>query len=229
MESQELDEGLAAKLKDELEAHAACLPEGTTQAWLRLAPIVPDWFYLSGGTALAVHLHHRVSRDLDLFAERDFDAEVLAATLSQRFSDFVPQMVAAGTVNGVIGSTKVQFLAAPQLQLLHETETVAGLRVSSVEDVLATKIKVIVDRAELRDYFDLMRIETDTELNVVDGVRMYLDKYRPAVPAQQIEMIVRSFGYFDDVAEDPGLPVSRDDVVAYWKDRQPSILRQLVF
>jgi predicted nucleotidyltransferase component of viral defense system len=43
---------------------------------------------------------------------------------------------------------------------------IAGLRVASLRDLAATKIKVIGDRGELRDYFDLMVIEQRTPVTV---------------------------------------------------------------
>lgn len=43
------------------------LPPDTTLTWETIAPIVPSTEYLGGGTAIAVHLAHRVSRDLYFF------------------------------------------------------------------------------------------------------------------------------------------------------------------
>ena len=43
------------------------LPPGAAETWERIAPIVPEPAYLGGGTAIAVHIHHRQSRDLDFF------------------------------------------------------------------------------------------------------------------------------------------------------------------
>jgi Nucleotidyl transferase AbiEii toxin, Type IV TA system len=36
-------------------------------ALAKLHPLLGDEFYLAGGVAVALRLHHRVSRDLDLF------------------------------------------------------------------------------------------------------------------------------------------------------------------
>lgn len=59
---------------DTLAEYADILPAGTSQSWVRLAPHLPHHTYLVGGTALAIHLRHRVSRDLDFFTEEKFDA-----------------------------------------------------------------------------------------------------------------------------------------------------------
>src|SRR5260370_20028623 len=46
-----------------------------------------EGFYLAGGTALALHLGHRTSEDLDFFAEDLFDEAILLQYL-QTLTDF---------------------------------------------------------------------------------------------------------------------------------------------
>ena len=43
------------------------LPNDTAATWDTITQIVPPDAYLGGGTAIAVHLAHRISRDLDFF------------------------------------------------------------------------------------------------------------------------------------------------------------------
>jgi Nucleotidyl transferase AbiEii toxin, Type IV TA system len=43
------------------------LPPDTAATWDAITPIIPADVYLGGGTAVAVHLGHRISRDLDFF------------------------------------------------------------------------------------------------------------------------------------------------------------------
>jgi hypothetical protein len=47
------------------------LPDGTAETWEQVRSVIPDCAYLVGGTAIAVHLRHRVSRDLDFFLAED--------------------------------------------------------------------------------------------------------------------------------------------------------------
>ena len=53
----------------------AVLPDGTAETWEQIRSVVPDCAYLVGGTAIAVHLRHRVSRDLDFFLAEDTNLE----------------------------------------------------------------------------------------------------------------------------------------------------------
>ena len=50
---------------------------------LSLNHSVLDNFYLSGGTALALHLGHRESEDLDFFTQNEFDPQLLQTKLEK--------------------------------------------------------------------------------------------------------------------------------------------------
>ena len=50
-----------------LEDLRGLLPEGTVEAWPKVAAVLPAGAVLMGGTALAVWLRHRRSEDLDFF------------------------------------------------------------------------------------------------------------------------------------------------------------------
>jgi hypothetical protein len=204
------------------------LPADTAKVWEILAPLVPDQVYLGGGTALAVHLTHRLSRDLDFFFHaNELDLDRLAASLSELGPFAVTQRV-PGTLNGVFSKTKVQFLHAderkPQRRLEPLTR-VAGLSIAGVADLMAMKLKVVGDRGELRDYFDIMTMEEKAGMRVEEGLDYFVERYQPESPAQGIDHIVRGLGYFDDVLADDSLPVDREAIVAYWRRRQPEILR----
>lgn len=54
----------------------AVLPGDTAHTWEAIRAVVPDSGYLVGGTAIAEHLRHRVSRDLDFFLVEPVDLTV---------------------------------------------------------------------------------------------------------------------------------------------------------
>ena len=200
----------------------AVLPQATQEAWLRIAPVVPHGGYLAGGTAIAVHLGHRISRDLDFFLSEPFDPHLLARQLI-RVGDFAPTLTAPGTLNGMLGRAKVQFLDARTQRVLGPLRRVAGIDVADLSDLLATKLKVIGDRGELRDYYDIEVIEERTTLTVEQGIALYVARYHPDPPEPSVAHIVRALGYLDDVADDPALPVPRARIVDYWTRRQGEV------
>lgn len=213
-------------MTDELSQIEAWLPKGTAAAWRTLASIIPDYAYLAGGTALTVHLRHRVSRDLDFFTEQPFDTSAIIELVSG-VGEFATTLVEYGTVNGLFESTKFQMLDASHHTLLKEPIRFAGIRIASVADLMATKLKVIQDRGALRDYFDIMLIEEQAGLRVEEGLGYLIDRYKPEAPDAVLHNVVRGLGYMGDVEDDPSLPVSRAQIERYWAQRQPQIMTSL--
>jgi hypothetical protein len=203
------------------------LPHETAWAWEQIAPILPDSCRLAGGTALAVHLHHRQSRDLDFFySDPNLDLAALERQLS-RIGSFAVSSRAPGTLNGILRSAKIQFLDAHDQIDLDEPEPHAGILISSLADVFAMKTKVIGDRGELRDYFDLKRIEEIAGRGIEEGIGLYMTRYQGPPEHPSIGHIVEALGYLDDVDEDDMVPEDRATIAAYWKRRQPEISRGL--
>jgi len=210
-------------LKDEL---LAKLPAATGDAWRKIAPLLPPSAYLAGGTALTVHLFHRISRDLDIFLEQHEDLHSLWARIEGAGNALASQQDDL-TINCVFDSTRVQVLDASTQTMVAPTTIVGGMRVASIEDIMAMTLKVIIDRGELRDYFDLMSIETDRSLLVETGLAFSIERYSPSQPDQYVDSIVRSLGYFGDVADDPELPVARAEIEGYWMRRQRPLMKHI--
>lgn len=208
----------------------ALLSGEAAAAWERVAPLVPEEAYLGGGTAIAVHLRHRQSRDLDFFFHEDtVDLDRLAERLGA-YGPFAIVERARGTLNGLFGETRVQFLRAgierPDRRL-EPTTLVGGLRVAGLGDLLAMKLNAIAGRAQLRDYFDVMTIEQQGGRTIEEGLGLFLARYQPEHEDSAITPIVLALGHLDDVAEDPFLPVERDAIVRYWQRRQPELVAAL--
>lgn len=145
----------------------------------------------------------------------------------QSIGSFAVDLRDEGTLNGLFSETKLQFLSAAGQRRLEPTIAVAGVEVAGVGDILAMKLKVIGDRGELRDYFDVMAIERETGRTVEEGLSLYMARYGVAADHPSFRHIVTSLGYLDDVADDDALPVGRDEIVAYWRRRQPDLIRNL--
>ena len=204
----------------------ALLPGETGLAWEQVAPLLPPGAYLGGGTAIAVHLRHRQSHDLDFFVHEQVDLGELEELLRSR-GPFAVTQQAAGTLNGLFGTTRLQFLQTglePPERRLEQTTLVAGLPVAGLGDLLAMKLNAIAGRAQLRDYFDVMTIEQQAGRNVEEGLALFLARYQPAHADSAVTPILLGLGYLDDVADDPFLPIERDAITRYWQKRQPEIV-----
>lgn len=95
----------------------------------------------------------------------------------------------------------------PQVLLREPTET-AGLRVAALEDLMAMKLKVIGDRGEARDYFDVMRIDEHGTVTLEDGIALFLERYGLDSSADALPHLIAALGYLDDVEQDDSLPTS---------------------
>ncbi len=202
------------------------LPPDTARTWEAIGPLLPATAYLAGGTAIAVHLRHRISRDLDFFFDGDANLDDLAAALTQT-GPFASTMHTQTTLNGVFSTTRIQFLDAREHHPVDDDLVVGSLRIASIRDLVAMKLKVVADRGELRDYFDLMAIEQAERGTAETGLGDFLDRYRPKDPGSTLLRIVEALGYLDDVDDDDLVPLTKGDVASYWEHRQPQVLRAM--
>ena len=204
----------------------AVLTTDTVRAWHDLAGLLPDQLVLVGGTALAVHLQHRVSRDLDFFfTDPGVDLAALRRALEGLPGGFAVTRESQGTLNGVYSATKVQFLDATTQTPIEEPSVCAGLRIAGMGDILATTVKAIGDRPALRDYFDLKSIEEQTDLTVDAGLRLYMRRFGVSADDVSVGHIIGALGYLGDVDPDDQLPEDKASIERYWQTRQPQIAR----
>lgn len=202
------------------------LDPATREVWTRIAEIAPAEAYLVGGTAVAAHIGHRRSRDLDFYIEKPVDLDALERAL-RRLGTLAVTERDEGTLNCVLDGTVLQFLDASDERVVEPTVVVAGIRVASIGDLLATKLNAITHRPALRDYVDLQAIEDRVHRYVEEGLALFVERYRPRVADEALAAVVRALASFEDVAEDPSLDVSVEDVARFWRRRVPQITRHL--
>jgi hypothetical protein len=137
------------------------LPPAQRTLWPELSEIPSD-FVLYGGTALALRLGHRTSEDFDFFSNQSFQPDELERRIrflagSVRLQSSPNTLVSSVDRNGPV---KVSFFGGLTLRRVQDPERVdePGLVVASLLDLAATKVKVVQDRAEVKDYIDLVRL-----------------------------------------------------------------------
>lgn len=162
------------------------------------APLLHSGFALAGGTSLALRLGHRLSVDLDFFTVDPFDPEALAGRLGHG-QDHITGM-ATGTLQLRVNGVKVEFLrhAYPQLAPHDGGE---GVRMWSLQDVVAMKLNAVSNRGSKKDFYDLVALLEHFRLP--DMLGLYKAKYRPA----SMMMVIRSLAWFEDAEAEPD-PIS---------------------
>ena len=152
---------------------------------------VPKSAYLVGGTAVAVHLQHRVSsRDLDFYLSEAEDLRVHHELLESKLrNEWAASLVRSDTLKGFLGRTTAEFFHAINETPVAPLTFCGGLAVASLKDLMAMKLGAITRRGALRDYLDLMEIEKRAGLSTEEGIGFYCvniqlrDNTRPAVAA----------------------------------------------
>lgn len=139
------------------------LPPAQQKLWPLLAPAAELGFVLYGGTAIALRLGHRTSLDFDFFSSRPLDPRALAAALP--FTHTAATLQATPDTLTLLASgpgiapdeVKVSFFAMPGFGRIGKPERTADgvLQVASPVDLLASKLKTILQRAEAKDYRDI--------------------------------------------------------------------------
>lgn len=200
------------------------LPADTANAWLILAPHLPKELYLGGGTGIAVHLGHRESRDLDFFFHRPVDLRELR-DLIDGLGAFAVTHESKGTLRGLFEATKVEIFDASGLRQLTRPDIVAGLNVAGLHDLMAMKIKVLAERGEMRDYFDVMTIDRQGSISVEEGVDLYMRRYGIDASSDALQHLYRAMGDLSDVEADEVLPIGLDELQQWWSRRQVQVLR----
>ena len=173
-------------------------------------------FYLAGGTALALHLGHRKSIDLDLFSENEFDVVHLEEKVLE-IHDSTAIKSESRTLKIAVGNSSVSFFHYPYA-LLEKCVLWRGVRLASLEDILCMKMIAISQRAEKKDFFDLFELlkhftpEQIKELLIKKYEKNKLNCYH----------LLRSVFFFDDAEASPD-PISLNNTT--WKQVKKTLGR----
>lgn len=139
------------------------LPPAQKLLWPALRGAVSLGFTLYGGTAIALRLGHRDSVDFDFFSEKPLDREAIksvfpfaeqSTTLQDHENTWV---VLAPSGNSEQEQVKVSFFGTIAFGRVGEPDLTDDgvLQVASLDDLMATKLKVVLQRAETKDYRDV--------------------------------------------------------------------------
>jgi hypothetical protein len=197
------------------------LPIQQQRVLAQLGPkVAQHGFYLAGGTAVALHLGHRRSVDLDWFAAEGLpDPQRLAQDLREQGVAFVTGRVAPGTLHGSVRGVRVSFLGYryPLLATLRPWRD--GTRIAPRADLAAMKLAAVAQRGAKKDFLDVYALGSRRR-SLRQMLRAYQDKYA----TQDLTHLLYSLAYFDD-AERERMPRMFWDVK--WRTVKETIRRWL--
>jgi hypothetical protein len=154
---------------------------------------------------------------------RGLDSKV--KRLAINLGDFTVTHESEGTLKGLFGATKIEVFDASRLLQLAKPTRVAELNIASLQDLMAMKIKVMAERGEARDYFDVKAIDENGAISVEEGIELYLTRYDIDPSSDAVLHLYRAMGDLSDVEVDEQLPIGRPELQAWWSARQVRVLR----
>ncbi|MGI8436928.1 MAG: nucleotidyl transferase AbiEii/AbiGii toxin family protein [Chthoniobacterales bacterium] len=173
------------------------LPPSQRAFWEGEAGRIPGDFVLYGGTALALRLGHRQSIDFDFFSSSPFKLDDLSRSLPfLREAEILVSEPNTLTLRiDRSGPVTVSFFGNLSFgQLVPPALTPGGIKIASLPDLMATKLKTVFQRSEAKDYRDIAAI-LETGLSLATGlagaVALFGPNFNPALP-------LKALSYFGD-------------------------------
>lgn len=161
-------------------------------------------FRLVGGTALSLQIGHRESIDIDLFSDADYgtlDFESIENYLKENFKfvDYLDTIPAMGK-SYFIGEDKENTIKLD----LYYTDSyiqpyieVDGVRMATIEEIIAMKIDVVQRGGRKKDFWDLHDLLESYDISQM------LDLHEQRYPyTHDRDLIIQNFTSFDQADDD---------------------------
>ena len=162
-------------------------------------------FRLVGGTALSLYRGHRMSIDIDLFTDADYDSidfEAIDTYLRQNFAyvdtkDF-----------GVIGMGKSYFIGNSAIEsvkldlyytdaFINEAIEEDGIRIATIEEIIAMKLDVILRNGRKKDFWDIHELRND--YTITEMLSLHEQRYPHA---HDPDLLIAQFTNFEEADDD---------------------------
>ena len=125
---------------------------------LHLLKKIPQFFYLAGGTGLAIQLGHRISDDFVFFCDNEFDTHALYSTLTHDIFVNEPLKIIQESPNTlhILTKSKIKLsFIRYRYKLIYNTIKTDYFRIASFHDIACMKIIATAQRSTQKDYFDI--------------------------------------------------------------------------
>jgi hypothetical protein len=161
-------------------------------------------FNLVGGTALSLQLGHRISTDIDLFSDSEYgsiDFKAIDKALERNFS-YVHYIFKSKNTIGksyFIGNSEKTSI---KLDLFYTDRFIRpiseheGIRMSSIEDIIAMKFEVISQQGRKKDFWDIHELLDKFSLD--DMYNFYITRYEYGTLRHNMLKKLTDFGFADN-------------------------------
>jgi hypothetical protein len=160
---------------------------------------------LVGGTALALHIGHRESVDVDLFGEIDFEEQEKNIEITGNIEVLKKSknisVLSIDNIKVDIVNYKYPWISA----LVKED----NYRLASLKDIGAMKLNAITGRGTKKDFIDLYYLLK--HFSIHDLFECYIEKFEDG----NLFLVKKSLTYFDDAEPEP-MPVMKENIT--WEE-----------
>ena len=155
-------------------------------------------FLLCGGGALALHLGHRQSTDIDLFTPKAIPPEAMKKFMEQSFGPRVDVYSQSDLgIRGFLDGIKFDMIRFPY-QMQHPPLAEQNIRFLDLRDAVAMKVHAVANRGLRRDFYDLAEILQRMPLK--DVLANYQQQFTPS--PQAMAHTRRALTFFTDAEAD---------------------------
>jgi hypothetical protein len=188
-----------------------------------------DRFYLAGGAAIAVHLHHRVSNDLDVFGPKGASFAPFQALVRPRSQEVKVVTVGDATLHMEIGGVPVDVVRYPYPLLEKPRSGPGGFPVAGLIDLATNKLAAIAKRGLLRDFWDLYEIGK-SGITLSEACAAYVKRFR--VAESDLYHVTLGLTWFEDAEAETVLPKGMTDklwraIRRYFEEQAPPLVLSL--
>lgn len=175
--------------------HYEILPQEQKKIYKNLSFLKNKGFILFGGTAIALQLGHRQSIDFDFFTSNKLDKKLKDEILNNLKSDTMLQNE-ENTLVFLKNEVKLSFFGDIDFAIKENSLILDDvLEVANLKSLLATKLKATFDRAEYKDYIDIVEILKKGQITIEEGIDKMFDFFGTDFTASQV---LKNLTYFED-------------------------------
>ena len=174
-------------------------------------------FVLVGGSALALHIKHRKSEDLDFFTydRNKFDIKKIE-TLLKDFREFQIVNISDEQVDCIIDGVKVTFFDAKWGFL--KPKSIKRFNLANLEQLAIMKTNVLFLRAKYRDYYDMYFLAKNF------GIKKIYELAKDVIEGINFKLFAATLVYVDDIEDEnidylePECKISLKEIKEYFED-----------
>lgn len=183
-------------------------------------------FVMAGGSALALHLAHRQSEDLNFFTYDDWFLKDKIFSITNFFGSVEILNETNSQIDFILDGVKVTFFNA-KWKFLNPTADTEHLNIATVEQISAMKTNTMFLRAKFRDYYDLYTIAKERL-----SVNEIFENAKKIVAGMNFKLFSMALIYVEDIEDDtishlnPRYDISKEEISAFFINKLQDITQK---